>query len=340
MIKFKIIAVVMAGLLCGEGAMVVYFAKRSQDLSRKVSGLQQLKPDLEKLNQQEADIRQKYAALQKDYAGLQADRDEILTQAKSLMRQKTKAEEFEASVTQLTKAKEDAAAELEKAQKQNVAVTEKVKELLAKVEILTKERNDLREAYEKARKDDLLKELTDKIALLEKQYSLTLTKLNQSETKAERYKIEELRTRDKIRDLNKKINEGKADVAEALKKNKMLETELKNVPQKFSEIARQNQTLTKQTSEMHYNLGVFYTKNKEYERAIAEFQKVVEINPNDEYAHFNLGYIYAEYMINRKLSIEHFRHYLQLAKSGDQDVDWVRKYLLTWETYEGKTPMK
>ena len=58
--------------------------------------------------------------------------------------------------------------------------------------------------------------------------------------------------------------------------NKKLAEEIRNIPKKFSEIARQNRKLIKETSEMHYNLGVFYTKNKEYDRAVAEFEKVVK----------------------------------------------------------------
>ena len=91
---------------------------------------------------------------------------------------------------------------------------------------------------------------------------------------------------------------------------------------------------------MHYNLVVFYTKNNEYDRAVAEFEQCIKINPNDAAAHFNIGYIYSEYLVNRKRAMEYFRHYLRLAKSDDPDVDWVKKYMLTWETYEGKMPMQ
>jgi len=140
--------------------------------------------------------------------------------------------------------------------------------------------------------------------------------------------------------LDGQLKEYKTNYAQAAKTNKALESEIKNMPKKFTEIGRQNKRLIRETSEMHYNLGVFYTKNKEYERAIAEFEKVIEITPDDAYAHFNLGYIYAEYLVNRKKATENFRHYLRLAKSSDKDIDWAKKYLLTWETYEGKVPMR
>ncbi|MFH1640381.1 MAG: tetratricopeptide repeat protein, partial [Candidatus Omnitrophota bacterium] len=90
---------------------------------------------------------------------------------------------------------------------------------------------------------------------------------------------------------------------------------------------------------MHYNLGVFYTKNKQYSRAVAELEKAVELNPQDAHAHFNLGYIYAEYVENRSRAVEHFRKYINCADSNDKDMDWAKKYIVTWSSYEAKEPM-
>ena len=83
-----------------------------------------------------------------------------------------------------------------------------------------------------------------------------------------------------------------------------------------------------------------YTKKKEYDKAARELAKALELDPEDAHAHFNLGYIYAEYKLDRKKAAEHFRHFVRLTKGYDKDVDWARSYLLTWETYEGKTPIK
>jgi len=123
-------------------------------------------------------------------------------------------------------------------------------------------------------------------------------------------------------------------------KNELLADELEELPRRFSELSQQNTRLLKETAEMHYNLGVFYSKNKEYDRAIAEFSKAVESDPADAQAHFNLGYLYAECTMDREKAVKHFRQYLNLAKSGDRDIDWAKKYLLTWETFEGKTTVR
>ena len=138
----------------------------------------------------------------------------------------------------------------------------------------------------------------------------------------------------------KEVREHQEDVDEALRKNKALAQELRDLPKKVTELARQNKKLIQETSRMHYNLGVFFTRQRDYRRALTEFKKAVEIEPSDAYSHFNLGYIYAEYLVNREKAVEHFRKFLNLAEADDEDTEWVKRYLLTWETYGGKEAMK
>jgi len=44
--------------------------------------------------------------------------------------------------------------------------------------------------------------------------------------------------------------------------------------------------------------------------------------------------------VDRPKAIENFRKFLGLVKTDDKDVDWVKKYILTWQTWEGKKPLK
>lgn len=160
--------------------------------------------------------------------------------------------------------------------------------------------------------------------------SADILKSRQEQTKA---KEEAEVSREKLGSLNQKYSE-------AISKNRTLEEKVVHAPKKFAEIARQNKALIKQASNMHYNLGVFYTKNKEYSRAVAEFEEAVKLRPDDAYSHFNLGYIYAEYLVNRPKAIEHFRHYLRVSRKEDKDMDWVKKYIITWQAWGGKEPME
>jgi tetratricopeptide (TPR) repeat protein len=44
----------------------------------------------------------------------------------------------------------------------------------------------------------------------------------------------------------------------------------------------------------HYNLGIIYSKKKMYNDAILEYKKVIETNPGLPDVHFNLGMAYRE----------------------------------------------
>ena len=142
---------------------------------------------------------------------------------------------------------------------------------------------------------------------------------------------------DKLENDVRKMNQA---YSEAAKKNKLLAKKVTEKPRQFAELARQNKVLIRRTANMHYNLGVFYLNQKKYPRAVAEFTKAVELRPEDAYSHFNLGYIYAEYLVNRTKAIEHFRNYLRYVKKDDRDVDWVKRYIITWQSWQGKEPME
>jgi len=164
--------------------------------------------------------------------------------------------------------------------------------------------------------------------------------IKQKEADLARLKESESKLKEESTQLNKKIEGLTKNYSEAVRKNKELENRVTQLPGKFAEISRQNQLLIKRTANMHYNMGVFYTQQKEYTRAVAEFEKAVELTPDDAYSHFNLGYIYAEYLVNRPKAIEHFRHYLRNVKKDDKDVDWVKKYIVTWESYSGNKKLE
>jgi tetratricopeptide (TPR) repeat protein len=66
-----------------------------------------------------------------------------------------------------------------------------------------------------------------------------------------------------------------------------------------------------------------------------EFQKVVELRPEDGDAYYNLGVIYAEHLPDRERAMANFRRYLQL-KPGADDATWVKQYIASWQAWEGK----
>ncbi|MEK6567139.1 MAG: tetratricopeptide repeat protein [Candidatus Omnitrophota bacterium] len=326
------------------------------------SKIKEVKPDGENLIMKEnLELKNKYAKLDKDYAAVIADRDNVLFQAKFLLSQKDKIKEAEASFEKMKKAGEAAEKEKKEAQDRSLELQNEIQGLEEKIEKLIGEKG--RAINEKKQLEELIARERDKGPILKledekvrlqkelasanasikqaqsdlKQSQAQVNRLNsevsRSKQELSKFKEQAGESRQKIESLNK-------DYAQAINKNRILEEKVVQTPKKFAEIARQNKALIKQASNMHYNLGVFYTKNKEYSRAVAEFEEAVKLRPDDAYSHFNLGYIYAEYLVNRPKAIEHFRHYLRVARKEDKDMDWVKKYIITWQAWGGKEPME
>jgi len=205
---------------------------------------------------------------------------------------------------------------------------------------------EVKDNYEGAQKQNevLAKKLEDTpkevAALFEKEDQALKRQIEDLESRQRLMEKESLKKQAQAEFYKRQLSEVKDKYEEARKQNKGLERKLEDTPKKFAELARENKILIKRTAAMHYNLGVFYTQNKEFERAVAEFEKAVELNPEDSASHFNLGYIYAEHLLNRQSAVMHFRQFLKLAKKDDKDVDWARRYILTWQTWEGNIPIK
>ncbi|MFC1667330.1 tetratricopeptide repeat protein [Candidatus Omnitrophota bacterium] len=349
--KFKMLLILVFILLIAEGAGIAYFAYKSQELSKAA---EYREPVYRKLSREKQALSKKYTELLNKVEGIEKDRDNVLAQAKRFVEEKKRSEELEVSLgeseaeTELFKLERKEILEQSKGLKKEI---EGLKNRQAEIEKsqkeIRRERDQLKEDYEKVKKGTAIRELENKVSLLQREnkdmlYTLkeersTLNKkLQLAEKQLAKLKSSNHSLEKDVMDLREGLEAFRKNYRDAQRKNKILERETKNIPRKFSEIARQNRQLVKETAEMHYNLGVFYTKEKKYERAISEFAKTLEIDPENIYAHFNLGYIYAEHLVDREKAVEYFRHFLRRAKRGDKDADWVRKYILTWETYSLK----
>src|SRR3990167_9030471 len=328
--KAKIVSVITFLLIAAQDTGLVYSAEKAQWFRKKEKNGQ---AEVIKLNPEEEKLKEENKALRED-------RDNLINRAKTLLSDVNRLKELEDAAGRAIQEKDALGKEKAELGAAFAALKEELSKLREEQKKIIQERDYAKSAYEKAKKDNVIKELKGQIARLEKERDEKISALRkdknavESEFRQAQKELSALKERslglsEDAERLDAKLKEYKENYANAEKKNRALEEEIKSMPKKFTEIARQNKRLIRETSEMHYNLGVFYTKNKEYERAIAEFEKVIEITPDDAYAHFNLGYIYAEYLVNRKKATENFRHYLRLAKSSDKDIDWAKKYLLT-----------
>lgn len=308
-------------------------------------------------------IKEDYEKLKREYEKVVIDRDNLLIQSKNLLGYKSKAQLMEQESAKGTAEVAQAKKLLGEIQEENKRIRDDYESQLDSLKraqeeekfSLTEEARDLRERSERVSKErDELKNLVEKLQIEYKIIPETRREVVRLQNDKKELLKEQSRLKEQIRKLEEErldayaqteifrtqLNESKKNYEEALAKNRQLERKTEEVPAKFAELARENKVLIKETALMHYNLGVFYTKNKEYERAIAEFEKSIELNPDDAYSHFNLGYIYAEYLVNRPKAVSHFRKFLSQVKTEDKDVDWVKKYIITWQTWEGKKTIK
>lgn len=331
--KIKSLVMAIGVLIAAESIGVAYFVFRSHSLQGK---LEQVKPGYEKLITQHQQLKNEQTALAKELEVVKGDRSNIILQLKNLLPERNKAKELQAALDNLIQEGDSLKKSKQELEIYNNNLESEGKKLRLAQKELSGQKEKLEADLEREKNKSRSRQLEAEKKALEKEKSSLSAENRQLLQKCGILQKSETELKARSEELELSVSDFTQKLSSALQKNKQFAQGVKNMPAKFSEIARQNKVLLKQTSQMHYNLGVFYTKNKEYERALAEFERVVEINPDDAYAHFNLGYIYAEYIVNRPKATEHFRHFLRLAKSNDQDVDWVKKYLLTWETYEGK----
>ena len=64
--------------------------------------------------------------------------------------------------------------------------------------------------------------------------------------------------------------------------------------------------------EVHHFLAVVYAAQKQFDKAVAEFEWEIRINPYHTLAHLNLGSVYWHEFQNREKALYHFRVALML----------------------------
>jgi tetratricopeptide (TPR) repeat protein len=288
----------------------------------------------------QVNYKDEYEKIKKEKELLSADRDNIVAQTKNLLEYKSKYRALEIDSKKTLDEKAKLQLDYQILQEQLTGLQQKVSDLETEKEQSDKERLDLKKSLEKMMIEyKIVPETRKEITALKNENASVRKSIQQYESKMKALEQQKLNDDAQLEIYRMQIKEHKKNYETALARNRVLEKKAEQMPTRFAEISRQNKTLLKETALMHYNLGVFYTKNKEYTRAVAEFEKSVELNPDDAASYFNLGYICAEYLVNRPKAIGYFRKFLSLTKTEDKDVDWVRKYILTWQTWEGKKPL-
>ncbi|MFH1800490.1 MAG: tetratricopeptide repeat protein [Candidatus Omnitrophota bacterium] len=261
---------------------------------------------------EKASLQKLFDTLKEKYKTLEADRDNIMVQAKQLLAEKDTLLNAEDQVKALTA--------------ENQKLLENHKALEKSFEAVQAQARDLKGPLETALAEAAASKA--EIARISQENENRILEFRESAGRIQ--KLEE--------DVAyyKGFQESFLSLSQSYdtlkKERKFLEAQLDDLPKKFSKMARENKILVKETGDMHYNLGVFYAGEMNYDRAIEEFKKAVDINPNDAKAQYNLGYIYAEQRQDRKKAEYYFRNFLGLAPD-DPNSDAVKSYLVERDVF-------
>ncbi|MDD5347105.1 MAG: tetratricopeptide repeat protein [Candidatus Omnitrophica bacterium] len=185
---------------------------------------------------------------------------------------------------------------------------------------------------EKAKIPREMERCTAELDGLKRQFALKdeeyLKKIKEYETKYRDFSGVDRDKREIVQDLAKLRNDyeelqRRYEISEKIRKD------LESVKERYGSLPEENANL-------HYNLGVLYAQDQNYQKAVAELQKVVELRPADAEAYYNLGVIYGEYLNDRKKGLVYLQKFLDVAPN-DPEADKIRKYLVTWKAFGQET---
>ena len=325
------------------GTAIVYLLVRQQkaQANKAVTG------SLQKLEQD-------YAELKKKYDDLETDRNNVLTQTKNLLQEKAKWTEMEEQVENLKKANKQFMAQKEKLLEENQRLKSEVdgiiqnfdslkasyQEMLEKQDAADKENASLRDLLTKQVQgtpeyqllDRESKRLRDENIKLGQIINLTEEKLKKALDRIKKDQIRELSMLHQVRGQKQMLDEIRAQNEVLSKTNRQLNDLINQAPTRIRDMAAQNQQLLKETAEMHYNMGVFFTENKQFSQAEREYLRALDFDPNSLKVHYNLGYLYSEELSKHDKAMFHLEKYLQINPNSKES-ESIRAYIATRQAW-------
>lgn len=141
----------------------------------------------------------------------------------------------------------------------------------------------------------------------------------------------ELRKRiEYVQKLEKKQEELLKENAEYRERVEVLKAKFKDAAPGLAKASRISQKMMRENADMHYNLGTVFLQNKKHKEAIKEYERVLELRPNDPETHYNLGILYDDYLKDREKALYHYQKYLSVNPKAP-DAKKVESYILSLE---------
>jgi tetratricopeptide (TPR) repeat protein len=99
------------------------------------------------------------------------------------------------------------------------------------------------------------------------------------------------------------------------------------IAKEMSKLVEENQILRKDTTKLHYNLANMFFEQGKYDMASIEYNRVLDLMPQDAATHYNLAFVSAEYLKDYKAAVLHYKKYLVLDPKAS-DSGFVRNQIL------------
>ncbi len=184
---------------------------------------------------------------------------------------------------------------------------------------------------EKERGQEEKQKVLDQLSSYSQEREQALKEVEQLKKELEQERSFSTGTNDDINKLRQAVAKMRSQSKEGLKDlegafKKKIQSYEARVLSLEAQLEKSKERAVTEADRYHYNLGVVYTQNKDFERAVSEYKKALEYNPRDAKACYNMAIIYDDYFKDQENAKLFYRKYLELDPVSD-DADSVREWL-------------
>ncbi len=317
-----------------------WIARREEGLYAKLADVkqrfQELQQEHNQVEERAEHLERDLTALREGHRALKEERDRIATEAQATL------DSSKSQLAALHEERQRLIFETERLGQENRALATKAGVLDQELSLAQKtseklilQRDTIQKQLARAERRTTENQLRSQLLQSQGQAQEMKKSLQQSQGQARAAEERAKKAEGELAKLNARMRQVQAEYVKLVAEKQELKKMAEGAPANVARMAKQHARLIVETANMHYNLGVLLSKQRDYPKASKEFQKVIELRPNDADAHYNLGVIYAEHIPNRPKAMDYFRQYLKLNPAA-KDASWVKQYIATWQAWEGK----
>lgn len=328
-LSLLVLFLVLGGVLAGVGLSEWRLLSQLRQLRTQQSDIEQRSS----MSQVESrSMQRRLEKVDQGYQQVVADRDNLLEQVNRLSRERDVAE---TQRRQIEDALAHVASQRLELQGRLTPLEQEYGEVLQDREELLKDRDQLQQSLEALRKSSDQKTLKMALAREESERKQLTQSLKEAEQRSKRLTKEQAKVEKNLVVLQSQFEPLREHYAKLLSEHRTLKKKSERAPEDVTNLAREHERLVKDLADTHYNMGVMFSKRRDYVRASTEFEKVVELKPDDTESYFNLGVIYSEHLPDRERAFRFFQRFLAMNPKG-REAAFAKQYIATWHAWEAK----